>query len=526
MHAARPGRRSSRTSTGCSARAPTSPACTSTSTSSPPWAATRPRNAPHYGDNLGPQCYSIPFRGISLNDGAGRPRPGAAPAGHKPRTTSAFVGPASESAAGTGQLAAGERADQRARRADPAAVAAVAAGLEQPAGRAGLPRGGGDACDDAPARWPPAGPSPREPSWRPADQVDHLHRGDGAGHDACSAISITNSGVTGTTGYRAVFTDVTGLIVGDDVDIAGVRVGQVTSISVYRQRTWPWCSSRSSPDGPLPASVTAQLFYRNLVGQRYMELAQGTGPVGRALRAGRHDPAGQDHPGAEPDRAVRRVPAAVPGPVPRRRQQAVQRDHPAAPGRGRAPWTACWATSPSLTTALAAKDQVIDQVIDNLNSVVTTINSRGNALAQDGDHAPAAGVRPGRRPPARSARRSPRLGSLTSATAGLLQVGRAPLHQDIVSLGQLATNLANNSPAVQTFLQNLPSRCRTSPGWPPTGRGSTSTCATASVTGVHSAGCKPPKAPDPAARCRHEAALGATPRLPRPGCRGSPSSAR
>src|SRR6202035_4055886 len=57
-------------------------------------------NAPHYGDNLGPHCYSIPFRGISLNDGAGAATARGGTAGHRPRTTSAFVGPASESGLG------------------------------------------------------------------------------------------------------------------------------------------------------------------------------------------------------------------------------------------------------------------------------------------------------------------------------------------------------------------------------------------------------------------------------------------
>lgn len=62
-------------------------------------------NAPHYGDNLGPHCYSVPFRGISLNDGAGAATAaGGGSSGHnsgrKARTTSAFVGPISESGLG------------------------------------------------------------------------------------------------------------------------------------------------------------------------------------------------------------------------------------------------------------------------------------------------------------------------------------------------------------------------------------------------------------------------------------------
>jgi phospholipid/cholesterol/gamma-HCH transport system substrate-binding protein len=40
------------------------------------------RNAPVYGDNLGPHCYSVPFRGISLNDGT-------SPAASTTKTTTA-----------------------------------------------------------------------------------------------------------------------------------------------------------------------------------------------------------------------------------------------------------------------------------------------------------------------------------------------------------------------------------------------------------------------------------------------------
>ena len=100
LHAAGPGGVRAERQPGAGRRARTSPACTSTSTSSTPWAAIRPRDAPHYGDNLGPHCYSIPFRGISLNDGAGAATARGGTAGHKPRTTSTFVGPASESGLG------------------------------------------------------------------------------------------------------------------------------------------------------------------------------------------------------------------------------------------------------------------------------------------------------------------------------------------------------------------------------------------------------------------------------------------
>ena len=96
------------------------------------------------------------------------------------------------------------------------------------------------------------------------------------------------------------------------------------------------------------------------------------------------------------------------------------------------------------------------------------------------------------------------LASLTSATAGLLQVGRAPLRQDIVSLGQLATNLADNSPAVQTFLQNLPVKMEDIARLGSYGSWLNFYLCDASVTGVHSAlhGRTPKGVPITAARCQ------------------------
>ena len=84
-----------------------------------------------------------------------------------------------------------------------------------------------------PAR--PAGPPPRRASMAAPLIKSVIFIAVTALATAMLAISIANSGVTGTAATARVFTDVTGLIVGYDVDIAGVRVGQVTSISVYRR---------------------------------------------------------------------------------------------------------------------------------------------------------------------------------------------------------------------------------------------------------------------------------------------------
>lgn len=57
------------------------------------------RNAPVYGDNLGPHCYSVPFRGIALNDGASPAIASGTKTGAGTKTTPATT-PARETAAG------------------------------------------------------------------------------------------------------------------------------------------------------------------------------------------------------------------------------------------------------------------------------------------------------------------------------------------------------------------------------------------------------------------------------------------
>ncbi|BBH15993.1 ABC transporter substrate-binding protein [Nocardioides baekrokdamisoli] len=82
------------------------------------------------------------------------------------------------------------------------------------------------------------------------------------------------SGATNT--YYAKFQDVSGLRVGDDIKVAGVRVGRVSAI-----RTDP--GANGSYDGavvslqmqrsqPIPTNADLIMRYQNLVGQRYLSI--------------------------------------------------------------------------------------------------------------------------------------------------------------------------------------------------------------------------------------------------------------
>lgn len=75
-----------------------------------------------------------------------------------------------------------------------------------------------------------------------------------------------------TDTYSAVFGDVTGLQEGDDVRIAGVRVGRVDAIAL--QDNLAKVSFRVERDQVLYTDTIASVTYQNIVGQRYIGLSR------------------------------------------------------------------------------------------------------------------------------------------------------------------------------------------------------------------------------------------------------------
>ncbi|HEX9336141.1 MAG TPA: MCE family protein, partial [Pseudonocardiaceae bacterium] len=257
----------------------------------------------------------------------------------------------------------------------------------------------------------------------------------------------------GTTDYHAVFTDVTGLTTGDDVRIAGVLVGTVNQIGVVNRR-YAEITFSVAANRPLPASVTATIKYRNLVGQRYVALDQGAGPMNKNLPPGGTIGLDRTHPALDlTDLFNGFTPlfqALSPADVNQLSNEIIQ----VLQGEGTTVDSLVTHTA-SLTTTLADRDQVIGATIDNLNSVLNTVNSRGGELSDMVTtlRQLVSGLAADRQPIGNAINA---LSDLTTSTAGLLQVGRAPLQADIASLGQVATTLANNSDTIATFLHNLP----------------------------------------------------------------------
>lgn len=97
-----------------------------------------------------------------------------------------------------------------------------------------------------------------------------------------------------TNSYSAIFADVLGVRVGDDVRVAGVRVGRIDKIDFadrYRARV----DFRLDANQHLTSTTKAAVRYQNLIGQRYIALLPGDG-AGDALAAGAQIPIERTEP--------------------------------------------------------------------------------------------------------------------------------------------------------------------------------------------------------------------------------------
>jgi phospholipid/cholesterol/gamma-HCH transport system substrate-binding protein len=263
--------------------------------------------------------------------------------------------------------------------------------------------------------------------------------------------SITfNSGAT----YRARFTDVAGLLVGDDVRVAGVKVGQVSRIGLIDNKIAE-VAFTVDKQVPVATSVQARIRYRNLVGQRYLALTEAPGG-GQRLRQNGLIPLSQTVPSLDLTvlfNGFRPLfTALTPTDVNKLAYEIIQ----VLQGEGGTMASLLQRTA-SLTNTLADRDAVIGRVITNLNSVLATLDSRDHNLDQTISQLQlfVSGLAADRTAIGNALAN---LGELTGATASLVKDARPPLASDVESLGKLAGTLNENTSVLESTLDRLPRR--------------------------------------------------------------------
>ncbi|KAA8889830.1 MCE family protein [Nocardia colli] len=266
------------------------------------------------------------------------------------------------------------------------------------------------------------------------------------------ALSIANYSGDGTK-FKARFTDVTSLNKGDEVRVAGVRIGKVTNIAIVDKRLAE-VSFELTDRNWLPASTTASIRYRNLVGQRYIALEQGTGEQGRKLNEGGTIPLERTNPalnlttlfnGFRP--LFRTLTADDVNKLSFEIIQVFQGEQGTIHD--------LVATTANLTNKIADKDAVIGELVRNLTAVLDTVNQRDDQFDKliVNTEALVSGLSAERDTIGRSVTS---LGNLASATADLLVPVRPTLQGSIAGLSQLAGTINDRQDDVNDVLRNLP----------------------------------------------------------------------
>ncbi|MCW2783659.1 MAG: virulence factor Mce family protein [Marmoricola sp.] len=265
-------------------------------------------------------------------------------------------------------------------------------------------------------------------------------------------VLIGNLDFEKTQSYHAIFSDATGLVKGDDIRVAGVKVGSVKKIQIV-DRTKAEVTFSVRDATPVTRSSTATIRYRNLVGQRYVSVTQGVGdsstlPPGSTIPESRTAPALDLtvlFNGFKPLFA-----ALSPSDVNKLSYEIIQ----VFQGEGGNIQGLLQSTG-SLTNTLADRDQLIGSVITNLNAVLKTVGDRDGQLSSliVNLNTFVGGLTQDRSAILNSL---DAVSNLTQQTADITTGLRPGLVASIKGLRTVATNLNNGRDEIDRALQILP----------------------------------------------------------------------
>ncbi|MBB5917815.1 phospholipid/cholesterol/gamma-HCH transport system substrate-binding protein [Nocardia transvalensis] len=253
-------------------------------------------------------------------------------------------------------------------------------------------------------------------------------------------------------GYRAEFTDVSGLKKGDFVRVAGVEVGRVAAVGVgdgYRGHV-----ELDVDDTYRVTSATRALVrYQNLVGDRYLELQEGPGDPA-PVSPGYTIPLDHTAPALDLDLLIGSFQPLFRGLDPVQINNLSGELIAVLQGQG-GTVQSLLVHAAALTSTLADRDQVIGRVVANLDTVLGSIDKHDAELssALDTVQQIATGL----------ARDSDAWGQAldhidrsTAALAGLLADDRPALAGTVGELGRTADQLNAGSGTLDSVLGRLP----------------------------------------------------------------------
>ena len=268
---------------------------------------------------------------------------------------------------------------------------------------------------------------------------------------------VFNETRTGATNdYSAVFADASRLEAGDTVRIAGIRVGTVKSVSLAADRKVlvEFDTDRSTK---LTTGTKAAVRYLNLVGDRYLELID-TPDSTKLLPAGAQIPVDRTAPALDLDLLLGGLKPVIQGLNPDDINALSQAIIQILQGQG-GTLESLFSKTASFSNALADNSEVIQKLIESLNTTVDT-------LAKNGDEFSATLDRLERLVTELSAERDPigdaivALDNGTASIADLLTEARPPLAGTIDELNRLAPLLDDYKGDLDVAIQKAPENYR------------------------------------------------------------------
>ncbi len=253
------------------------------------------------------------------------------------------------------------------------------------------------------------------------------------------------------TDYHATFLDASRLKAGQDVRIAGVPVGKVGAVKLNPDNTVD-VAFAVDKRYQLYSSTRAVVRYQNLVGDRYLEITAGPGEL-RKIPPGSTIPKENTQPALDLDALLGGLRPVLKGLDGAKINEVSSAVMELLQGQGGA-LSNLLSTTSAFTQNLAARDQLIGDVINNLNTVLGTVDEKGAQFDASVDQLQKllTGLAQGRDPIAGAI---PPLASAENDLTDMLAKSRRPLQGVIENVRPMAQRMDERKADINKVIEPL-----------------------------------------------------------------------
>ncbi|OSC42518.1 MCE family protein [Mycobacterium decipiens] len=259
-----------------------------------------------------------------------------------------------------------------------------------------------------------------------------------------------------TTGYSAVFTNVSGLRAGQFVRASGVEIGKVAKVTLIDRDTRVLVEFTVDRSLTLDQATSASIRYLNLIGDRYLELKRGDS--GQRLAPGATIGVEHTEPALDLDALIGGFRPLFKALDPDKVNSIAQSIITVFQGQG-ATINDILDQTASLTASLADRDRAIGEVVNNLNTVLATTVKHQQEFDRTADKLEVliTGLK-NRADPLAAA--TAHISNAAGTLADLLGTDRPLLHSTFGYVEGIQQSLINDLPMLDDVLAKMPDAYR------------------------------------------------------------------